>query len=785
MTTDAYTTSTDPAADADTTRDELIALGQSNTPHRFIPAAARFLDHHPGDDELRLLAAINLGSIGLRTLALAHLERLGREHLLAASIRERLAHLADDRLAPETLEAGLGTATNTVTIEPAQHHTTAARDRLHTIACFRTATGLPVFEDSLAGLAALAPTSTPLRTSTHTDASRVFVGHGARFALDILDRPPAPDGYAPAAFVAANDAPRALATIAAALTSPPVQAAASSGRLRAALGPDAANLLEQYLQTELHACLPDRVISVGDPQLATDLTRRLADLHARQRDRINELTVRLRVEDDAAKRRRRITAGEPLRLLLPTSRFTAFLRYFQEDIAEAARALGHDARLLIEPSEHHQLTRLAHVESLTDFKPDAVLSVNLTRGMLPLALSDTFPLITWIQDELAEFAGAPRADTPVSSGPLDVAVGYLFPSARRAFGDDPRRLTPLDIGASDTKFTPPAEPVDRFDRFDREACLITRYGQTPDAFLKRLADRGREREAVFLRALRGPVEHEADRPDEPDLVGRLTEATRSAARTVLGPQPDERIASLVATAAAPYADLLIRQETARWAVDVCRRNNWRLTLFGTGWDTNPEFAEFAGGELRHGDELRDAYARSAVTIHVSSRSMYHQRLEEALFSGGLPLARRTSQGGEDLVNQLLGSAVMQADDPSRIDLDKFPVLRERAERLRAVGVSVPGLEGGVLRLAADDVARAKGYASQYALGRYDMLGDLRESTFASRDELEALIGRAAGDRSWREARAAAGREVAGRTRSVRAGLARAIETLRRHVRAAG
>lgn len=71
-----------------------------------------------------------------------------------------------------------------------------------------------------------------------------------------------------------------------------------------------------------------------------------------------------------------------------------------------------------------------------------------------------------------------------------------------------------------------------------------------------------------------------------------------------------------------------------------------LALYGSGWESIPEFAAHASGPVGSREDLANALARSAALVHAWPSLLAHP-----IESAGLPLLRRGSGGPESLVRQ--------------------------------------------------------------------------------------------------------------------------------------
>src|SRR5262249_4623960 len=83
--------------------------------------------------------------------------------------------------------------------------------------------------------------------------------------------------------------------------------------------------------------------------------------------------------DRAWWRRRYETNAERLRGLVPTARYSTFVRHSAADLAEAFTAAGWHARVLIEPDDRSHLSSVAYLRELAAFQPDLVVLINYTR----------------------------------------------------------------------------------------------------------------------------------------------------------------------------------------------------------------------------------------------------------------------------------------------------------------------------------------------------------------------------------------------------------------------
>ncbi len=420
------------------------------------------------------------------------------------------------------------------------------------------------------------------------------------------------------------------------------------------------------------------------------------------------------------------TTGRPLRVLVPTSRFTTFVRHSSTDLVEAFRAAGHEAELLMEPDGSGRLSSLAYLRRIAACQPDAVVMINWTRSMLSMPLPRDLPFVSWMQDVMPQQfrAGAGEGEAGragvTEAASADWLIGNLHRELFESFGLSRERTMSFPVVASARKFHTGPVADDLRARFECEIAFVGHQSEPVEMLHARLVSEARESgggaAAEVLERLRPAVEGVARAPERAGLLhDRLEGRARAALRPCglgRGGQPDEReVSRLVRSYAVPLAERVIRHQTLEWAGEIAARRGWRFRLLGRGWAEHPTLGQFAkenaegaerrgaeGGKergeggLEHGEGLRAAYACAAVHLHASITAMVHQRVMECALSGGLPLCR------------LARWELVPADAPE--------------------------------------------YDAAWLLGRNDLV-------FRSAAELETLIERSIGDPAWRAARSAA------------------------------
>jgi hypothetical protein len=87
------------------------------------------------------------------------------------------------------------------------------------------------------------------------------------------------------------------------------------------------------------------------------------------------------------------------------------------------------------------------------------------------------------------------------------------------------------------------------------------------------------------------------------------------------------------------SDRAFRHVALGWVAEYCRKNNRTLRLYGKGWESHPQFAQFAAGFLPPGEEVRALYQASDINLQIIESGFLHSRSLDGLAAGGFFLYR--------------------------------------------------------------------------------------------------------------------------------------------------
>lgn len=577
---------------------------------------------------------------------------------------------------------------------------------------------------------------------------------------------PTPDGYSPRIIVIEPDEMAFLDGLAAA----DLTTALSEPRLELFVGATAHARFAAWINApqQQTTALPAQILRALAPaqQPSSALESALRSAHETQ-GQLHQTLLQSNTAHYASKSRAhwaaRYATEEPLRVLLPISRYSTFVRRSAEDLAAALRLQGHEAFVLTEPDAHARLTTPAYLSAFDSFRPDLVVLINYTRRHMGPAVPAGVPFVCWVQDRMAHLfdpaAGAAQSE-------CDFLLGHLHPDLFSHFGYPKRNRRFAFVPASTQRFHDGPIPESLRRRHECEVAYVSHQSETPEQFHARVAPMFASNPAA-RRALE-PLQQAAIRwmdaaDTDPAAPRPARQPLVDAALVEAGiPNADPRLAFTVfGNYLVPLMERLLRHHTLLWASRICERRNWRLRLHGRGWDRHPKLGRWAWGPpLRDDEELRAVYASAAANLHMSLNTNSHQRVYEGALSGGLVLRRGPSPDWELAKIGMMRLAAKQPPSKSMPDQSTVQEARMQDGADPLLYYAMRGIPP-----VFDEQGRPVYRRTQTAAVRGELLGfwpdvpletipDLvfpraRETLFHAETELEQQLARAIDDPDWR------------------------------------
>lgn len=557
------------------------------------------------------------------------------------------------------------------------------------------------------------------------------------------------------------------------------------GRVTVVAGPDAGERLAALLDARsgcllAGACivqpgLPHRVRAGGVAGIQAVVQAALERQHARLNHlhQRNVATYAGRTAGWWADRFDRALAPgstDPLRVLIVTTRYSTFVRHSSEDLGRALRAAGCRVQVLIEPDDHGTLTSVAYADAIGSHQPDLLVAINYARPHLNAAVQLPLPVLGWVQDALSHLFDARSG---AAMGPLDFLAGHMHHALFKQCGYPASRAlhAPVPVCAATFHDAPVSECAQR-GRFECDVAYVGHQSEPPQVLRDRFMADGRAAgpgntipaivEAVYPHAVRV-----AEAPVGESVYPQLQRATIDAVCAVARREPDAgTLNHLMTRITLPLADRAVRHQMLRWAAEIAGARGLRLHLYGRGWERVPALAQFARGEVSHGDDLRACYQLAACHLHASISTNLHQRVLECALAGGVPLVRlkRDDLEGHWLLAQHAALRKGHADAQWLSTRLGWSWCVDYPEALAAVALGqrlgLPSGNGFSYPVAPPMPAEREDSLAMQPESVW-LLGDLAEVGFSTAEALAERLDRAMARSTWR---AQVQRGIAGRAR---------------------
>ena len=429
------------------------------------------------------------------------------------------------------------------------------------------------------------------------------------------------------------------------------------------------------------------------------------------------------------------------RVLLLTSRFTTVLQYATRGVAEGFRDLGWETLVLIEPTPHHQISKLTMRQALATFKPDLVFQIDHLRHEHEDVFPQNLPFACWIQDHLAHLTDA-KAGQRVGvrdfvltfASPLFVDT-YQYP-ARQCI-DMPMMLTTPRKQSSQVMIGVP------------DLVYVSNVSHDPQKLESNLIERAAPdmKDLVRDAARRIVAEYEAGQSFASRLDMRQVIDQTCAAQGHAMPD-GETARKLIEILWNPLNIALYRQQALRWAADAAEELGLSLGLYGRGWESHPHFAKHARGTIENGEPLAQLTHSAKINLNLEPYTCFtHQRLLDGLVAGGFFLIRQ--HPGNTLLQELLNFLVDHFDESVQTASGARqkcpPPLRETLDVLLHRSACVTFEED------ADPVRQVRCWQRAGVLIRQDVaLPHLNDVSFSDAASCRALIERFTDAKAQRE-----------------------------------
>lgn len=460
---------------------------------------------------------------------------------------------------------------------------------------------------------------------------------------------------------------------------------------------------------------------------------------------------------------KRDSDSDPLRILIPTSRYTTYLQYVSSDLAQVFTQLGCECLVQIEDDDSQVYSKNNHLQLINEFDPDLVISINTPRIIISEHSPTDIPHVCWIQDAMDHLFDIKVGQ---SIGANDFIVGQVKDDFVEKFAYPRSQTKWMPMVASGSKFTQGITNDLNPKAFDCEIAWVTHQSEHPDLLKAKLLQSIQGQSPNVVHDLGLVLDEVARLIASVPHTRFFTEIQQTLDRVFFpsgaSPENNSTRSLLLNTHVIPYAERVFRHQTAIWASKIADRRGWRLKLFGNGWENHPQLSRYAAGPVGHGDELAQCYQGAVVHLHASVNQVMHQRVTECLLSGGLPLCRPLRDAFAVLNNMAIAETIEmnvgepRADDSGAQDgifvrSDQCPTAQRYIEEMHRLGLCEKHefLDG---KLGWPDFkvhAATRSLQSPIEYANAQAFAYSTDLFFTSETQLEALLEQAIDDPHWR------------------------------------
>ncbi len=401
------------------------------------------------------------------------------------------------------------------------------------------------------------------------------------------------------------------------------------------VGEDAIEDFSQHLRDNDQIALPQLVLNQSDDVSATAaIQSQVLAVETHRRNVLDDLCRRLEDyyhaptnSDHAAK------LMPPSRILAFTSRYTTMLQYSTRDVLDALDHMGFESQLLIEQQDHHCLTPNEICQTIDAFKPDLLIVLDHMRYEYPF-LPANLPMLTWIQDPLPDLL-CKEAGQSVKTP--DFVCGLFRDRCIEQFDYPKNQFEYVDVPVSTRIFHDGEPTTAQRNRFECDISFVSNASTPIEQFHAEESAKNDSSVQEFMNRLFDATKSAID--DDAFCLRKAIKLTTRIAHEMNLDMVEENLRTFATHYTYRVFDWGRRQRTLEWVADWATRTNRIFKIFGRGWEDHPTLSHHAAGMIEHGDELRDMYRSSALSLQLIPSGFHHQRSFEIIASGSLPLTR--------------------------------------------------------------------------------------------------------------------------------------------------
>ena len=341
-------------------------------------------------------------------------------------------------------------------------------------------------------------------------------------------------------------------------------------------------------------------------------------------------------------------AGRKPRLLMPTHTSSTVIQYSTRDACAMFEKAGWETKIA---KINWDFTLWRAAKEVNDFKPDMIIFINYLRSSFMDSIPENLLFVTWIQDTMSHLNQAKVAEEwnkntvkphCVTGIPKkrDFLIGYT--DIVEPYGYLKERMIQLPMVVNTDIFHPRELTEEQKKKYGCDICFASNRGLPTEEMMKLEFLPPFTNKFLFDEKTCWQIHDELWKhyragntlTGYPSLKNFLTVKVPTFLSCLEKNSPEDQELAIQRIFWI-LNDVIYRHIVLEW----CDELGLKINLYGKGWEQHPRFKKYAKGIIAHGEELSIAYQAAKFCLHLNSIEGTHQRLNEIIASGAIPLIR--------------------------------------------------------------------------------------------------------------------------------------------------
>lgn len=322
-----------------------------------------------------------------------------------------------------------------------------------------------------------------------------------------------------------------------------------------------------------------------------------------------------------------IKSGKP-KILFMTSRFTTVLQYHTRDCMEAAKTLGCETELVIEPDGIRRVTDFYTVERLAEFKPDIIFCIDHFRYEKKFAIPQEIVWITWVQDPMPHIMDEA---TPGKLTDRDFVMSLYTEGELETIGYPKEKLIDAPIPANHHIYKPYKLTQEEYQAYACDICFVCHASDVDKHIEEELLKYPKELWEAIATVYKGYQEYVYQTGHIFYRLEEIKEYISGVLRQRYGiVLAEEVLTYITGDMRIRFNQRVYRQVLVDWLLDAGFKD---IKLWGNGWSDNPKYQLYAMGVAKNGATLSKIYQSSKVVLGNNFIVTSAARTWESMLSG--------------------------------------------------------------------------------------------------------------------------------------------------------